>query len=103
MNITTLRDRLAKGLYVDNLEEMAAICKQLALDTKYPVPFFILNCIFSMIALDWDRALSVEEAKRVETELRTPIDQLLNSLDGDDATEIYFRIQDLVSKYLTLF
>ena len=65
--IEGLQEKLDKGLYIDNLYEMASLCRQQALDTTLPLPFWVLQKMFLDIATAWeDRPLPVEEAERLQ-------------------------------------
>lgn len=99
-----LQDRLEKDFYVDNLYVMSGLCKTLALNIGYSVPFFVLRQVFLGIAKDWeDRPLTVEEAKSTEHKIKDCIIQLLHAVNLDASREtIYNILNDLVSIYLTI-
>ena len=105
MNLQQLRERLAKGFYVDNLYEMARLCRDLALDTSRPTPFFVMQHIFSDIAKYWEeRPLSVEEAKLVEVEMTKPIKDLIGGIKANASSEqIVHLLNKVVSSYMFLF
>lgn len=99
-----LQDSLEKGFYVDNLYVMAGLCKTLALNSEYPVPFFVLRQVFLGIAKDWeDRPLTVEEGKSTEHKIRDSITHLIQAIKLDASSEtIYNILNDIVSVYLTI-
>ena len=100
-----LREKLKKGFYLNNLNEMARLCKSLALDTTSPAPFFIMERIFSDVARHWeDKPLSVEEAKLVESKLITPLAELIEGITANASTEeIFSLLNRVVSAYLLSF
>lgn len=105
MNRQQLWERLRKGFYLDNLCEMARLCKTLALDTASPAPFFIMEHIFLDIARHWeDKPLSVEEAKLVESKLIKPLEDLIQGIGANASSEETFSLLNrLVSAYLISF
>ncbi len=105
MNLRQLREKLERGFYLDNLCEMACLCKSLALDTASPAPFFVMEQVFLGIARDWeDRPLPVEEAKLVESKLIRPLEGLVEGIEANLPTEeIYSLVNEVVSDYLVAF
>jgi hypothetical protein len=99
-----LQDKLSEDFYVDNLYVMSGLCKALALNSEYPVPFFVLRQVFLGIAKDWeDRPLTVEEAKSTEHKIRASITHLIKAIKLDASSEtIYNILNDIVSVYLTI-
>jgi hypothetical protein len=99
-----LQDKLEKDFYVDNLYIMSGLCKTLALNSQYSVPFFILRQVFLGIAKDWeDRPLTVEEAKLTEHKIRASITHLIQAIKLDASSEtIYNILNDIVSIYFTI-
>ena len=88
MNLQQLREKLEQGFYVNNLCEMASLCKNLALDANNPVPFFVMEHIFSDIAKYWeDRPLPVEDAKLVEGEMIKPLKDLIDGIEANTSGE----------------
>ena len=104
-NLRTLREKLEKGFYVDNLYEMARLCKSMALGSNSPVPFFIMQKIFSGIADYWDdKPVSVEDAKLVEAELKEPLRHLIDALEDKAENEKIMELADkAVLSYMFLF
>ena len=105
MSLRQLREKLDKGFYVDNLHEMARLCKGMALESNSPAPFFIMQKIFLGIADYWeDKPVIVEEAKLVEAELKKSLIQIIDAIEAD-ASDAH--IMDLankaVSSYLFLY
>ena len=104
-NLQQLQETLEKGFYLDNLYEMARLCKTLASDTVYPAPFFVMRDIFLDIARCWEeRALPVEEAKRVERKMTKPLGDLIAGIERNASSEeILDLLNTLVSTYLVSF
>jgi hypothetical protein len=104
-NLQQLREKLEKGFYLDNLYEMAHLCKSLALDTISPVPFFVMEQIFLDIARKWeDIPLTVEEAKLVESKLVNPLEELVEGIEANASNEeIISLMNQVVSTYLISF
>jgi len=105
MNLQKLREKLERGFYVKNLEEMALLCKDLALDSTSPTPFFVMLHIFSNIANYWDeKPLIVEEAKLVEAEMSKPLKDLIDGIEANvSSDQIVHLLNKAVSSYLFLF
>jgi hypothetical protein len=103
VNLQDLREKLEKGFYVDNLDEMARLCRSLALDAINPAPFFVMRSIFLDIARDWEeRALTVEEAELVAVKLTEPLNKLVSGLETDaPSDDLYYLLNNVVSAYLT--
>jgi hypothetical protein len=103
VSLQQLREKLEKGFYVDNLYEMARLCKSLALDAINPAPFFVMRSIFLGIARDWeDRALPVEEAALVASKLMEPLAKLVDGLETNaPSSELYYLLNNAVAAYLT--
>ena len=105
MSVHQLREKLAKGFYVDNLYEMTRLCKNLALDSVSPAPFFIMERIFLDIAGRWeDRPIQVEEAKLVEEKMIKPLEDLVEGIEANTSNEEMFSlVNNVVSAYLLSF
>jgi len=105
VNLQQLREKLEKGFYVDNLYEMARLCKNLALDCQFPAPFFVMRHIFLGIAKYWeDRPVIVEEAKLVEVEITKPLKDLISGIEANASSEQMFHLLNkAVSSYMFLF
>jgi len=105
VNLQQLREKLDKGFYVDNLYEMARLCKSLALETDYPASFFIMEQIFKGIAKYWeDKPLIVEEAKLVELEMIKPLKDLIGGIETNASSEqIVHFLNKVVSSYMFFF
>jgi hypothetical protein len=103
--IQQLKERLDKGFYVDNLYEMARICNAMALESKNPAPFFIMQKIFSGIADYWgEKPVIVEEAKLVQDELFQLVKNLIDVIEENAPAEQIMHITNkVVSSYLFLF
>jgi len=104
-NLQQLRETLEKGFYLDNLYEMAHLCKTLASDTIYLAAFFVMRDIFLGIARRWEeRALPVEEAKRVEWEMTKPLGDLIQGIETKVSAEVVLDLLNkVVSSYLVSF
>ena len=104
MSLQQLREKLDKGFYVDNLYEMAHLCKDMALGSQSPVPYFIMQKIFSGIAIYWDdKPVIVEEAKLVEIELKKPLELLIDAIEEEVANSKLMELANkAVSTYLFL-
>lgn len=101
MSLQQLRENLKKGFYVDNLYEMSHLCRNLALDTASPTPFFVMQYIFSNIARNWeDRPVTVEEAKLVESKMTEPLENLIEGIIADaSSAEMFDLLNNVVSAY----
>ena len=104
-NLQQLRERLGKGFYLDNLYEMARLCKSLALGAKSPVLFFFMEHIFLDVARHWeDKPLPVEEAKLVESFLLQPLEDLVEGIEANASSEEVLNLLNrVVSAYLISF
>jgi hypothetical protein len=101
MSMKKLKEKLEQGFYVDNLYEMARLCKDLALESEKPAPFYILQKIFFGIADYWEeRPVEVEEARIVEGELLKSIKDLVDAIDSDVPAE---RIMSLMNKAVSSY
>ncbi len=105
MNLTPLREKLAQGFYVDNLYEIASLCRVMALGSDSPAPFFIMQKVFSGIADYWDeKPVIVEEAKLVQVELAKLLRELINAIENNATAEQVMNLTNkVVSSYLFLF
>ena len=105
MNLQQLREKLEKGFYLDNLYEMASLCKDLTVGAVSPAPFFIMENIFSGIAKYWeDRPVIVEEAKLVEGEMIKPLKDLIGGIEANASGEqMVYLLNKAVSAYMFLF
>lgn len=100
-----LLDHLKKGFYIQNLNEMAALCKNLALDTAHPVPFFVMRHIFLDIASQWEGRsvpVTVEEGQALQSMMIEPLEELLTEIaSGDTGQQVDSHLRTLVSTYLS--
>ncbi len=103
--IQYLKEKLEKGFYVDNLYEMSRLCKDMALGSNNPTPFFIMQKVLSGIADYWDdRPVVVEEAKLVQVELNESIRRLVDALESDASPREVMELSNkVVSSYYFLF
>ena len=105
MNLQQLREKLEQGFYVNNLYEMARLCKSLALDADNPTPFFVMEQIFLDVARYWeDKPLIVEEAKLVEAEMIKTLRDLIDGIEANASSEQMFHLLNkIISSYKFLF
>jgi len=105
VDLQQLREKLERGFYVDNFYEMARLCKDLALGTINPVPFFVMEQIFLGIARYWeDKPIIVEEAKLVEVEMIKPLRDLIGAIEVNASSEQMFHLLNkIISSYRFLF
>ena len=84
---------------------MARLCKDLALDTDNPAPFFVMQHVFSDISKYWeDKPLVVEEPKLVEVEMVKPLKDLIGGIEANVSSEqIAHLLNKVVSSYMFLF
>ncbi len=101
MKLHELRDKLKLGFYVNNLFDLAGLCRDLALEVENPTPFFVLREVFYGIARLWeDRPLPVEEAQFVETTLMQPIEQLLDGIEKEaTSNELLLLLNNILSGF----
>lgn len=104
-NLQQLQEKLAKGFYLNNLYEMARLCKSSALESNSPAPFFVMQHIFFNIARYWeDKPLPVEEARLVQSEMVKPIEDLISGIEANATSEQTLTLLNkVVSSYLFLF
>ena len=102
MNLQQLREKLKRGFYVDNLYEMASLCKSLALGTNNPVPFFVMERIFLDIAGRWEEIpLTVEKARMVELNMTEPLEDIVEGIEEfASSEEILNLLNRLIFTYL---
>jgi hypothetical protein len=105
MSLQQLREKLEKEFYVNNLYEMARLCKDLALGTDSPAPFFVMWHLFSEIARHWeDKPLNVEEANFVKFELAQTVRDIIDAVEANTSVEhITHLLNKAVSSYLFFF
>lgn len=93
---------LREGLYVNNLWQLASLCKDLAMDDPYPLPFFVMRQVFMEIATSWDeRPLPVDEANYVKSKMLKPLEDIIQTIEvGASKDEIFDRLNDFVIAWL---
>lgn len=97
-NLQQLRDKLKEGLYLNNLRQLAHICKNLAMDDPYPLPFFVMRQVFLEIARNWEeRPLPVEEANYVRSKITKPLEDLIDAIETGVSKEELF---DLLNEFV---
>jgi hypothetical protein len=83
-NIRVVQEELAKGLYVDNLYEMARECMRIAEEAKDPLAFYVLAHVFGDIARDWDeRPLPAVEVEEMELRIGSPLRRVITAIERD--------------------
>lgn len=104
-NLHQLKEKLKQGFYLNNLYEMANLCKDLALGVSSPVPFFVMQHIFLNIARYWeDKPIVVEEARLVELEIAKPLEDLISGIEANASNEQILNLLNRVTTaYLFLF
>ena len=104
-NLQQLREKLERGFYIDNLHQMAGLCKSLALEAVDPAPFFVMEHIFLDIAKYWeDKPLPVEEARLVEVEMIKPLKDLIGAIESNASGEQRIHLLNkTISSYMFLF
>ena len=104
-NLRQLRARLDRGFYVDNLNEMARLCRCLAQEFTNPAPFFVMEQVFKGISKYWeDRSITVEEAKLVENYLKQPLKELVaGPLADASEAQVLKLLNNLITPYMFLF
>jgi hypothetical protein len=105
VRLQILREKLKKEFYVDNLYEIAYLCRNWALDFQYPAPFLLLEHIFQDMARRWeDIPLTVEEAAQVKSKMIEPLEGLVEELEANaPAEEILDLLNRVTSAYLICF
>lgn len=100
-NVMSLMSNLDKGLFLNNLYEMIRMCDQL--NKTIPLPFYVLESIFSNIARSWDeQAVPVEEVKLAETKLVEPIKHVLDLIkEKASDKDLYRALNQVVLGYLS--
>ena len=100
-NLQQLRDTLKKGLYLDNLYQVAHLCNNLAMDTPDPLPFFVIRQVFLEIARNWEeRPLPVEEANFVRSKITKPLEDVIDAIEADISKDELF---DLLNRFLSAY
>ena len=99
MSLRLLEEKLDKGLFVNNLRDMARICVDLARNEEPATAFYVLRSIFLDVASDWDeRPLSPEEVERVESKLMPSILEVIYTLKNREPVETICHALDLAIK-----
>ena len=102
-NPRQLAQDLKKNFCADVLFDVARKCRNLALDTLNPAPFFVLEKVLAGVAENWDRPLDVDEASQTKDKLLKPIVDLLDALALDSPNEdLLYLCNRLVSVYLEI-
>ena len=92
------RQSLELGFYVDNLNHLANLFRQMVLATRWPSSCFILHEVAVAIAHDWDRRpMTSPEVMAVESQLRPRLEALLDGMsEGRTAPELQILSDQLV-------
>lgn len=93
-----LQEKLGRGLYINNLYEMAGICRNLALDAHDPAPFFIMRQVFLDIARRWEgKPLVEEEAQQVEESIIYTLENLIEGIMTEVSNEEVYGLMNCVA------
>lgn len=96
-----LRDRLAKGLYLDNVRSMARTCRELSISAERCLPYFVLSCILYGLADHWDeRAVPTKETETAERLLIEPLQRVLVAIETGYSDE---EVVDLLTQVIQAF
>lgn len=102
-NPRQLARELERNFCADVLSDIAQRCRNLALDSLNPAPFFVLEKVLTGVAENWDRALDVDEASETKNKLLKPIVDLLDALALDSLNEdLLYLCNSLVTVYLEI-
>ena len=102
-NPRQLAQDLKKNFCADVLFDVARECRNLALDSLNPAPFFVLEKVLVGVANYWDRPLDVDEASEIESKVLPAVTDLLNALAVGTPNEDLLRLCNrLVSVYLEI-
>lgn len=96
-----LEKMLKKGLYVNNLYDMARLCGT-AKRKSNTLVFDVLEGIFYNLAHNWDeRPLPESEVKFVESKLLNPLLQLLDKAKaGSSEKELFQLLTNIILNYI---
>ncbi len=94
---------LRKNFCAEVMYRAAGRCRELALDSTNPAPFFVLETVLARVGEGWERALTVEEAEETKLRVGEPIFRLLDALGGDPSdAEVLSLCNMVVAAYLSI-
>ncbi|MHB8280035.1 MAG: hypothetical protein ACYDIA_20660 [Candidatus Humimicrobiaceae bacterium] len=99
-----LRDNIAKGLYIQNLDSMILICQNAFQQKETALPYFLIEKIFATIRREWEEEpITVEETERVEKVIIPLILKVLDCMENEEENSKLFQaLNNLVIKFKTL-
>ena len=103
-DLTLLENMLKKGLYINNLYEMARLCG-IAKRKSNTVVFDVLESIFYDLAHNWDeRPLPKSEAEFIESKLLNSLLQVVEKVNtGSTEKEILQLLTNIILKYAHIY
>lgn len=89
--IEQFRKEVRQGLYADNLQRLASMCENLAIDDPYPLPFFVIrHVLLEMVGNADMRLLPADEANSLRSKLAKPLEALLQAMEAGSSKEEIF-------------
>lgn len=100
--IAELKQRLAEGLYLHNLQQITESCDRGLKDGQGGLPAYVVRSVVADLAREWEgRAVSVDEARRLEAALRPALDGVVGALERHESPEaVAARLDTLVRAWL---
>ena len=100
--ILELKQKLDRGLYINNLREMIGQCMKLARTVNEPLAFYVLACIFDDIIRNWEeRPLSTAEVREMEEKICSELESVLTSVSaGHQSQQTWDDLNTLVRAFL---
>lgn len=81
-----LRDKIDKGLYIQNLDEMISICRNALEQVENPLPYFVIGKVLATIREEWEgEPVTVEEVHRIEMAVIDPILRILDWVEHEES------------------
>jgi hypothetical protein len=95
-------EALDRGLYVDNLYQMARECLRLADNAEKPLVYYVLGHVLGDIAYDWDeRPLPAVEVEEMERKVCDPLRFVMNAIQQERGpAQLHECLNDLVRAFL---
>lgn len=104
--VSSLREALAKGFFVENLDFLTRECNSLAQDTNYCVSFFVLKNVFREMSSALEvRPIQIEEHKELTSRISETCKLILEKILKNEPVEVE-QLDSLVRQHLrnlTLF
>jgi hypothetical protein len=93
---------LDRGLYVDNLYQMARECMRLADHAEKPLAYYVLAHVLGDIAYDWDeRPLPAVEVEEMERKVCNLLRSVMNAIEQErGSVQLHECLDDLVRAFL---